>query len=63
VVEVDGWQGHRTRAQLENERQRDLELRIAGYVVLRYTWHQLTGLPNLVAAEVRRVLARPQARD
>ena len=56
VVEVDGWPGHRTRAQLERDHQRDLELRAAGYIVLRYTWRQLSGTPAVVAEDVRRYL-------
>ncbi len=56
VVEVDGWRGHRTRAQLERDHQRDLELRRAGYTVLRYTWRQLSETPGVVAGELRRYL-------
>ena len=58
VVEVDGWQGHRTRAQLETDHQRDFELREAGYTVLRYTWRQLTDTPSAIASELRRFLQR-----
>jgi hypothetical protein len=54
IVEVDGWPGHRTRAQLERDHQRDLELRAAGYIVLRYTWRQLTETPKAVAEDLRR---------
>jgi hypothetical protein len=56
VVEVDGWQGHRTPAQLERDHQRDMELRAAGYVVLRYTRRQLIERPAAVAADIRRHL-------
>jgi very-short-patch-repair endonuclease len=56
VVEVDGWQGHRTPAQLERDHQRDLELRAAGYIILRYTWRQLTKTPAAVARDLRRYL-------
>jgi very-short-patch-repair endonuclease len=56
VVEVDGWKGHRTPAQLYTDHQRDLELRAAGYVVLRYTERQLTETPAAVAADIRRYL-------
>jgi hypothetical protein len=56
IVEVDGWRGHRTPAQLERDHQRDLELRAAGYIVLRYTWRQLTEAPVAVAADLRRFL-------
>jgi very-short-patch-repair endonuclease len=54
VVEVDGLKGHRTRAQLERDHQRDLELRAAGYIVLRYTERQLVENPAGVAADIRR---------
>jgi very-short-patch-repair endonuclease/predicted transcriptional regulator of viral defense system len=53
VVEVDGYRGHRTRAQLERDHQRDFELRAAGFIVLRYTWRQLTTTPASIARELR----------
>ncbi len=56
IVEVDGLQGHRTRAQLERDHQRDLELRAAGYIVLRYTWRQLNETPSAIAEDLRRYL-------
>ena len=56
VVEIDGGRGHRTPAQVYADHQRDLELRAAGYVVLRYTERQLTDTPAAVAADIRRYL-------
>ncbi|MFL5823990.1 MAG: DUF559 domain-containing protein [Solirubrobacteraceae bacterium] len=56
VVEIDGWPGHRTPAQLYTDHQRDLELRAAGYVVLRYIEQQLIDAPAAVAADIRRYL-------
>ena len=56
VVEVDGWRGHRSAAQIERDHQRDLELRAAGYVVLRYTERQLIETPAAVAADIGRFL-------
>jgi very-short-patch-repair endonuclease len=53
VVEVDGHRGHRTAAQIERDHQRDFELRAAGYIVIRYTWRQLTTAPAAVARELR----------
>jgi predicted transcriptional regulator of viral defense system len=58
AVELDGLDGHRTPAQLESDHQRDLMLRAAGFVVLRYTWNQVTCQPELVEADVRAALAR-----
>ncbi len=56
IIEVDGWRGHRSPAQLYTDHQRDLELRAAGYVVLRYTERQLIETPAAVAADLRRYL-------
>lgn len=56
IVELDGYGSHRTKAQLESDHQRDLELRSLGYTVLRYTWRQLTETPEAVAADIRRCL-------
>jgi very-short-patch-repair endonuclease len=56
IVELDGYRGHRTRAQLESDHRRDLELRAAGWTILRYTWYQLTETPDAVAADLRRYL-------
>jgi hypothetical protein len=58
VVEVDGWPGHRTPAQLRRDHQRDLEMRALGYVVLRYADVQLTPTSEATAADIRRHLAR-----
>jgi very-short-patch-repair endonuclease len=57
IVEVDGYAAHRTRAQLERDHHRDLELRAHGYVILRYTWRQLTKSPWLVVSDLNRHLS------
>jgi hypothetical protein len=59
VVELDGYRGHRTRAQIEKDRRNDLRLRAAGYTVLRYTWEQVTKEPDLVRRDLRLALSQP----
>jgi hypothetical protein len=38
VVELDGWETHRTRAAFESDRGRDAALQAAGRRVVRFTW-------------------------
>jgi very-short-patch-repair endonuclease len=58
VVEVDGYGAHAHWAAFQRDRARDNRLVAAGYVVLRFTWHQLTRDPMRVLAEIVRTLAR-----
>jgi very-short-patch-repair endonuclease len=56
IVEVDGGDGHATRAQMQRDRERDLRLRAAGFSVLRYSGRQVTRDRPAVAADIRRAL-------
>jgi very-short-patch-repair endonuclease len=56
IVELDGYEFHRTRKSFEADRQRDATLLLAGYRVVRFTWRQLTRQPRAVIATVRRLL-------
>ncbi|HEV2727586.1 MAG TPA: DUF559 domain-containing protein [Solirubrobacterales bacterium] len=56
IVELDGWQGHRTRTAFREDRARDRRLRVAGYSVTRLTWRQLEDEPAAVAADLRALL-------
>jgi hypothetical protein len=40
IVELDGWETHRTRAAFEQDRARDAALTAAGWRVVRFTWHE-----------------------
>lgn len=61
VVELDGYEFHRTRARFEDDRSRDGELQVAGYRVVRITHRRLELDAAGVARVVRRLLARRPA--
>jgi uncharacterized protein DUF559 len=52
VVETDYWIYHRGSVAFEDDHVRDLDLRAAGYTVLRFTDRQLEGEAERVAAVV-----------
>jgi very-short-patch-repair endonuclease len=65
IVEVDGWEGHRSRTAFETDRARDAPLKILGYDVLRFTWRQVTKASGEVASTIRELLGgdrRPHSR-
>jgi very-short-patch-repair endonuclease len=58
IVELDGWEGHRTRSAFRDDRERDRRLTAAGYTVTRLTWNQLDDEPEAIAADLRMLLTR-----
>jgi very-short-patch-repair endonuclease len=56
IVELDGWEWHRTRTAFREDRARDRALRVAGYSVTRLTWNQLDDEPEAIAADLRVLL-------
>ena len=56
IVELDGWEGHGTRAAFREDRERDRRLRVAGYGLTRITWSQLDDEPAAIAADLRALL-------
>jgi very-short-patch-repair endonuclease len=58
IVELDGYQSHRGRAAFEADRARDVELRLLGYDVVRFTWRQLRDDPAGVAGTLRELLRK-----
>jgi very-short-patch-repair endonuclease len=58
VVEVDGYRFHGSFRAFERDRAKANALVAVGYVVLRFTWAQLTERPMLVAATIARALGR-----
>jgi very-short-patch-repair endonuclease len=67
IVEVDGYQFHGHRQAFERDRKRDAAHTLAGYLVIRVTWIQLTQEPMVVAVTIARAIevarARPAAGD
>jgi very-short-patch-repair endonuclease len=61
VVETDSWTYHRGSAAFYADGERDLELRAAGFTVLRFTDRQLEAVPERVAADVAQALGAPLA--
>jgi uncharacterized protein DUF559 len=57
VVETDYWIYHRGSVAFEDDHARDLDLRAAGYAVLRFTDRQLEEEPGRVVSDVARALA------
>ena len=58
VVELDGWDGHKTRRAFQDDRTRSNDLQAAGWTVLRFTYADVTQRPRDTAARVRRALAQ-----
>ena len=58
VVELDGLRFHGSADQRRRDNRKDRRLGALGWIVLRYTWLDVTQCPDVVAAEVREVLAR-----
>jgi very-short-patch-repair endonuclease len=56
IIEVDGYEFHRSRGSFEADRERDAQLTLGGHRVVRFTYRQVTERPERVAAAVRRLL-------
>jgi hypothetical protein len=57
IIETDGWATHGTRHAFVDDRRRDRRLRLAGWQVLRFTWHEIENEPAAVAEELAMHLA------
>ena len=58
AVEVDGWAWHVDVERFRADRRKGNVLVGAGWHVLRFTWHDLTGRPEACVAEIRKALTR-----
>lgn len=57
AVEVDGWAWHVDAERFRADRRKGNALVRAGWLVLRFTWHDLTARPADVVAEIVEALA------
>ena len=59
IVELDGRAFHDQPGAFERDRERDAQLTVAGYRVVRITWRRLAGDPDREAAQLRALLGMP----
>jgi very-short-patch-repair endonuclease len=52
AIEIDGWAWHVDQDRFVNDRRKGNALVRAGWVLLRFTWHDLTGSPHAVVAQI-----------
>ena len=57
VVEADSYSWHRSPTALDDDRQRDVTLALAGWRTLRFTHAQVTQRPAYVTTAIRAALA------
>lgn len=55
-IELDDKESHLTDLAFESDRIRENRLKLAGWLVLRYTWDRLLDEPEVIVREVRAVL-------
>jgi very-short-patch-repair endonuclease len=56
IVELDGWQAHKSRSAFREDKARDRRLTAARYTVTHLTWNQLEDEPDEIAADLRVLL-------
>jgi very-short-patch-repair endonuclease len=56
AIEADGFAWHSSRSQFAADRRRRNALTLSGWVVLAFTWDQMTNYPDAVGGEIRRAL-------
>jgi very-short-patch-repair endonuclease len=57
AVEIDGWAWHHDQERFRLDRNRQNALVLAGWTVLRFTWHDLTQRPDEVVRQIRAATA------
>jgi len=61
AVEISGWAFHSTPEQRARDEQRVADLQLAGWIVLTFSWWDLTHRPDWVVARVRQAIGVRQA--
>jgi very-short-patch-repair endonuclease len=56
IIETDGWRAHGGRLAFEDDRARDVDLKLLGYAVVRFTHRQVMEQPRAVAEKVGALL-------
>ena len=62
IAEADGLVKYNDRKDLLDERERDHQLREAGYITVHFTWQELFRTPDEVIARIRNALGAPRYR-
>ena len=62
-VEVDSRSWHLNRVSFERDRERDNELQMLGWTVLRFTWAQIRYRPEWVIDTIRTTIDRLTERE
>jgi very-short-patch-repair endonuclease len=53
AIEIDGWAWHSDIERFRQDRRRQNALVLAGWTVLRFTWHDLTTRPDAIVEQIR----------
>lgn len=56
AIEVDGWAWHSDVERFRGDRRRQNALVLAGWTVLRFTWHELCHRPAAVVEQIRQAV-------
>jgi very-short-patch-repair endonuclease len=62
IVELDGYDFHRSRSSFEGDRNRDADTLLAGLATVRVTWRRMRETPEAEATRLDRIL-RARRRD
>jgi predicted transcriptional regulator of viral defense system len=61
IVELDGWEFHKTKIAFEDDRERDAHNLAHGYATVRMTWERIHGRPKREARRLDTILKRTRA--